>query len=103
MKNALYISILALFLSVSANADNKLRLGQNYPNPASERTFIEVVFDSPTAVLGVYNVLGEKLLHKELNHSGTFAIDVTNLPEGVYIYTLETDGQKVTKRMTVKK
>ena len=88
---------------LAAIAGNDLNLGQNYPNPAKEKTYIEVAFDSPSASLKVYNVLGKMLLHETLGHSGTYMINVTDYPEGVYIYTLEADGEKVTKRMTVKK
>ncbi len=64
---------------------------------------MEVSFESPSASLKVYNVLGKRLLEETLGHSGTYMIDVTNYPEGVYIYTLEANGEKITKRMTVNK
>jgi len=40
---------------------------------------------------------------QKLPYSGTFMIDVTNIPDGVYFYTLESDGHKMTKKLTVKK
>lgn len=86
-----------------AHATGVVELGQNYPNPAKNKTYIEVSFNSPTAVLSIYNLLGKKIEEKQLNNSGTFEINVTNYPEGVYLYTLEADGEKITKRMTVKK
>ncbi|MFY0644932.1 MAG: T9SS type A sorting domain-containing protein [Bacteroidia bacterium] len=88
---------------LAAIAGNDIKLGQNYPNPAKEKTYVEVTFDTPTASLKVYNVLGKMLLQETLGHSGTYMINVTDYPEGVYIYTLEADGEKITKRMTVKK
>ena len=79
------------------------KLGQNYPNPANGKTFINVEFSSPEASLTLSNILGETIVIQKLPHSGTFIIDVTNIPEGVYFYTLDADGQKTTKRLTVKK
>ncbi len=78
-------------------------LGQNYPNPAKEKTYVNVEFTSPQATLTISNVLGKTLEIKTLTTSGTFELDVTNYPEGIYFYTLEADGEKLTKKMTVKK
>lgn len=103
MKKSLYISLLMVFMAFVAFASNDLKLGQNYPNPAKGKTYVEVQFNSPDAVLKVYNVLGKLVQSENLTSSGTYMIDVTSFPEGVYIYTLEADGETITKRMTVKK
>ena len=103
MKRIAYIAFLTLFMSTIALATNGLKLGQNYPNPAKGITNIEVEFDAPSASLKLYNVLGKLIIQESLNHSGTYSLDVTNLPEGVYFYTLEAGGEKLTKRLTVKK
>jgi len=92
-----------LFVSIVAFAANDPKLGQNYPNPAKERTNIEVQFNSPQATLTISNVLGKSIEVKQLNSPGTLSLDVTEYPEGVYFYTLEADGGKITKKMTVKK
>ncbi len=102
MKKSIYIFVLMLF-AVAAVATNGLKLGQNYPNPAKAKTYIEVEFKSAEAELKVYNVLGKLVQSETLSNSGTFMIDVTNFPDGVYFYTLDADGETVTKRMTVKK
>ena len=86
-----------------AQATGVIELGQNYPNPAKGKTYIEATFNSPTATLTIYNVLGKMIEEKLLSNSGTYEVNVTNYPEGVYLYTLEADGEKITKRMTVKK
>ncbi len=84
-------------------ADNGIKIGQNYPNPAKEKTFVNVEFDAPEAQLVLSNILGETIQILKLPHSGTYIIDVTDVPEGIYFYTIEAGGQKVTKRLTVKK
>ncbi|NUM30881.1 MAG: T9SS type A sorting domain-containing protein [Bacteroidetes bacterium] len=78
-------------------------LGQNYPNPAKNKTVINVEFSSREASLKIYNVLGilveEIIISKDKK---SIILDVTEYKEGIYLYTLEADGQKITKRMTVK-
>ena len=79
-------------------------LGQNYPNPAKAKTVIVVEFNSPEAIIKIYNVLGvlveEIVISKDKK---VIILDVSEYKEGIYLYTLEADGQKITKRMTVKK
>jgi hypothetical protein len=103
MKKRLYISILSLALAFACFATGDTELGQNYPNPAKGKTFIEVQFSSPQATLTIYNVLGKQVDFLQIEHSGKFVINVADLPDGVYMYTLDADGKKITKRMTVKK
>ena len=79
-------------------------LGQNYPNPAKNKTVINVEFTSSEAVLRIYNVLGK--LVQELvisSDSKRITLDVSDYQEGIYLYSIEADGQKVTRRMTVNK
>lgn len=79
-----------------------IRLGQNYPNPANGKTIIDLSFSSPEATLTIYNVLG-KVVDEYKVVDKRIVLDVTNYPEGVYLYTLEADGEKITRRMTVRK
>jgi len=80
----------------------EIKLGQNYPNPAVDNTYIEASFTSSSATLTVYNVLG-KMIERRVVVDQQIVLDVSNYTEGVYLYTLEADGQKLTKRLTVKK
>lgn len=79
-----------------------IKLGQNYPNPATGKTIIDVSFATSEATLIIYNVLG-KVVEEIAVYDKKIILDVTNYPEGVYLYTLEADGEKVTRRMTVRK
>ncbi len=83
---------------------NGVVLGQNYPNPAKGKTVILVDFTSSEAVLSIYNVLG-KLVEQHVisNDQKRITLDVSEYKEGIYLYSIEADGQKVTKRMTVSK
>ncbi|MFB1003415.1 MAG: T9SS type A sorting domain-containing protein [Bacteroidia bacterium] len=96
--------MLGLLLTVSvAMAGDDPKLAQNYPNPAKGKTYVNVEFTSSEALLTLSNILGEVVSVQKLPHSGTFILDVTEIPEGVYFYTLSADGQKLTKKLTVKK
>lgn len=79
-------------------------LGQNYPNPAKGKTVILVEFSAPEAVLSIYNVLGKLVDQKVISaDQKRITLDVSDYQEGIYLYSIEADGQKVTKRMTVSK
>jgi hypothetical protein len=86
------------------NTSNPIILGQNYPNPAKTKTVINVEFTSAEAVLNIYNVLGKLIESKVLSGDQKRVIlDVSDYQEGIYLYSIEADGQKITKRMTVSK
>ena len=84
-------------------------LYQNYPNPFNPTTMIQ--FDMgqrAKATLRVYNVLGQEvatLLHDAPMSAGThkIAFDGSNLPSGVYIYTLISDGFAASQKMVLLK
>ena len=114
-QNLLLLLILGVFAmgtqsALASNTDGDpitettaiIKLGQNYPNPATNKTIIDVSFGSSGATLVIYNVLG-KVVEEITVLDKKIILDVTNYPEGVYLYTLEADGEKVTRRMTVRK
>ena len=109
MKQALLILFMAVglmsFQTVSPTSfdteGGNIKLGQNYPNPAIGKTYIEVSFQGD-ATLTVYNVVG-KVIESRVVTNDMIVLDVSNYTEGIYLYTLESNGEKVTKRMTVKK
>lgn len=85
-------------------------LYQNYPNPFNPSTNIE--FEVPPSSAGkvklsIYNVLGQELeilLDKQLTpgkHSVTF--DASDLPSGVYIYSLKSGSQVLNRKMLLLK
>jgi hypothetical protein len=103
MKRIVSISLILLFSFAISFAIGGDKLGQNYPNPAKEKTYVNVEFSSAQATLTLSSILGEIIQVQKLPFSGTFMLDVTNIPDGVYFYTLDTDGHKMTKKLTVKK
>jgi hypothetical protein len=79
-------------------------LYQNYPNPFNPSTTIEFDIPERTNVkLVVYDILGrevETLIDKELE-PGKYKLNftATNLPTGVYFYTLKTPKFTKTNKM----
>lgn len=81
-------------------------LEQNYPNPFNPSTVIK--FSLPNqgnAKLTLYDVTGKEIaviadgMFESGNHSVNF--DATGLTSGVYFYTLSSNGNSITKKMTV--
>jgi hypothetical protein len=83
---------------------SKFILYQNYPNPFNPTTTIEFDIPERTNVkLVIYDILGrevETLIDKELE-PGKYKINftATNLPSGVYFYTLRTPKFTKTNKM----
>lgn len=89
---------------VDGSAGSVVVLGQNYPNPAKGKTVILVEFSSSEAVLSIYNVLGKLVEQRVIsNDQKRITLDVSEYKEGIYLYSIEADGEKITKRMTVSK
>jgi hypothetical protein len=90
-------------------APEKLTLGQNYPNPFNPSTVIEFVVPmSGHATMKVYNVLGQQVAtlfdgNAEAGRINSTRFDATNLPSGLYFYTLKSAGASETKRMLLMK
>lgn len=87
--------------------NSKIELGQNYPNPAEGITRIPV--DIPENVnqlnLTVTDLNGKVVKRLNLTNlspgSEMIELDVNDLPNGQYFYTIETNGVKESKKMTV--
>jgi hypothetical protein len=100
------IFMLTLPPSITLDPNNPLQfnLYQNYPNPFNSSTTIEFDIPERTNVkLVVYDILGrevEILIDKELE-PGKYKINftATNLPSGVYFYTLKAPKLTKTNKM----
>jgi hypothetical protein len=90
-------------------ATDKVVLGQNYPNPFNPSTVIEFVVPmSGHSTMKVYNVLGQEVAtlfdgNAEAGRINTARFSASNLPSGLYFYTLRFAGQTETKRMLLTK
>ncbi len=83
-------------------------LRQNYPNPFNPVTNIEYTIQKTAAVrLSVYNLAGElaEVLVNGVQSPGSYKVvfDGSGFSSGVYMYVLEVDGFRDTKRMVLVK
>ncbi len=81
-------------------------LEQNYPNPFNPSTAIKFGIPEASNVrLKIFNSLGEEVaeLANEYMDAGTYtySFDASKLSSGIYIYTLQTGNQVISKKMTL--
>ena len=82
------------------------KLGQNFPNPFNSNTKIEYTIPAgtKTAQINFFNSTGQLLKTTSIKSQGQGVLDLknSNLPSGVYSYSLMIDGKSVaTKQMSV--
>jgi hypothetical protein len=88
-------------------AANNMKLWQNVPNPASAQTMIS--YEIPKGgkvVFKMYNMMGEQVMSREYKRNAgkhNIKIDASTLTSGVYFYSIEFDGERLTKRMLISK
>ena len=67
-----------------------------FPNPVENRITISTKNREPIDVLNIYNQLGQQVLHE---NNVVNAIDVSNLPKGIYIIELVSGNSTFKKKM----
>lgn len=89
--------------------EQSITVRANYPNPFSEQTTIHFSLTKPQTVkVTLYNVLGgriNQLLNESLeagDHEFIFKRPV-DLPDGIYIYTVESGSSSRSMRMIIRK
>jgi len=93
---------------VVTDNNNILSLSKNYPNPFNNETKITYTIAHPgIASLKVFDLQGKEVavVFNQFVASGTYSatIKASNIPSGMYIYKLESEGFVVTKRLVVMK
>jgi len=94
--------------SIQESLPSTPQLFQNYPNPFNPVTQIKFALAKTGIVnLSVYNINGQKVaeLANEERNIGfhTVEFDGSKFNSGIYYYTLEVDGIKITKKMVLTK
>lgn len=88
-------------------SQGKLKVGNAYPNPATDRATIDysLVPTIESAQIAVHNVLGNQVIRKTLEAGKTsLALPIERLSNGVYFYSLYLDGKGViTKKFVIRK
>lgn len=65
---------------------NTLLTGQNYPNPASDYTFVNVNAAAKGGKVEIYNLNGQLISSQSVGNSMLVRLDLSNLSEGMYVY-----------------
>ena len=85
----------------------EFNLTQNYPNPFNPATSLSFSLAEPgRAVVKVYNVVGQEIavLFDQQAEAGRLyqvTFDASQLTTGIYLYTLESGGQRMVRRMAL--
>jgi endonuclease I len=87
---------------------NVIRLDQNYPNPFNPATTIQYSLpESERVILSVYDMLGREIavIVNEVKGAGvhTAVWDASGASSGVYMYVLQTEAYRTTRKMTLMK
>ena len=105
-------SILGVNINKLEGIPNGLKLHQNYPNPFNPSTKISYAVEKGSRVkLDVYNILGKHILNliDENQKSGNYEVEFSanyfekELASGIYIYTLRSNNNIISKRMILMK
>ena len=81
-------------LSTEATHQNRKADIHVYPNPAKENIFVNIATETGAAEITFYNLKGEKVMQKRVRQ-GSVSVSVKSWPEGVYMYTVEAKGKKI--------
>ncbi len=95
-----------IFGDVADNNEAHTKVKQNYPNPVSSSTTVEVeVYSSASLSIEVTNLVGQVIYSEDKGVVGygdyEFNIDASNYTSGVYFYTVRTNNSTITKKMIV--
>lgn len=86
---------------------NNLHVSQNFPNPFSGITNVNVSLNKGSQVkMEVFNLTGQRVLSHDFGYrpmgQHSLSLNAEQLPTGVYFYTVEANNQKVTRKMVVR-
>ena len=86
--------------SIDATANSLMR-GQNYPNPASDYTYINVNESAKGGMIEIYNLNGQLITSQSVGNSAHVRLDLSSLNEGMYVYRVisgstTTEARKLT-------
>lgn len=77
-------------------AVNTLINGQNYPNPASDYTYIKVTEAAAGGYVEIYNMTGKMVMQQQLGGTLLHRINLGNLPSGIYSYRV-VNGKSISE------
>ncbi len=86
---------------------SKISMSQNFPNPANNSTIINYsIPEAGEVTFRIHSANGQLLYNKTVESEGgsnTIEINTSTLSAGIYMYSMEYKGQRVIKRMSIKR
>jgi len=80
--------------------ENKIGLGDFYPNPTENLTRINYIADN-NSYLQILDILGNKIQSFELDNSGVLEISTTNFSSGIYFGNLISDSRVISVKKII--
>ncbi len=84
-----------------------ISMDQNFPNPANDNTIVRYsVPESGEVIFRIHSVNGQLLYDKTVQSEGgtnNIEISTSGLSAGIYVYSMEYKGQRIVKRMSIKR
>ena len=86
----------------SVNCNNNIIIV--FPNPAGET--VNIIYKLPentqNAVLDIFNIIGDKIINYKINDKqGTFILDTSDLPDGLYFYTIKVNNNIIARNKII--
>ncbi len=95
------------FIGINESKGAIEAVAQNFPNPFDNNSSIKVTLKSAEDIrLSIYNTMGQLVNYKAVKGllgDNNITVDATNLVSGVYFYSINVNGNVITKKMTVQK
>ncbi len=94
------------WVGIDEHIDPQIKISQNFPNPASHIATVNIWLNEPSVLdFKVTNLIGQKVYEIPTRKYGqgmsSVSFDVSGLPGGVYIYTVDSGESRISKRMIV--
>jgi hypothetical protein len=95
------LTLVANFKLINGIALDNANLFKSFPNPFSSIVTFKFPLLSNEGLLSIYSTMGNTVFTGKLNDTKT-SFDLSHLPQGVYIYSIETDGRPFYRGVMVK-
>lgn len=82
---------------VAAGIQNKVYI---YPNPAQNSLNFKSSVNEPVQKATIYDLLGKKIISKDINNN---EMDLSSIPNGIYIISITTDTAQYNSKLIIKK
>ncbi|MCF8397947.1 MAG: T9SS type A sorting domain-containing protein [Bacteroidales bacterium] len=79
----------------------KNKIANLYPMPATDEIFLDFTQNDLRSEIIIYNLSGEQLFHQKIQNKVKHTIDVSKLPEGMYLIKVVSDQIAETHKLII--